>query len=181
MVLRIFLAAVLSAQVALADQNHPDLTRLFDQLGEAEGILESRRIEAEIWQRWLLPPQDSPHQELMDQVQQAIATRQIGAGLAKADDLLEFHPEFAEAWNKRATLYFMAGQLDQSVSDIIQTLTLEPRHFGALSGLLQILEARGDYARAIKVVAQLRQIAPAGQDFDTIERRLRDRLNEKAT
>ena len=59
-------------------------------------------------------------------------------------------PEFAEGWNKRATAYYLAGELDASIRDVERTLALEPRHFGALSGLGLIYLARDDELGALR-------------------------------
>jgi len=49
-------------------------------------------------------------------------------------ELIKISPDFAEAWNKRATVYYMMGKFELSTADVVETLRLEPRHFGALSG-----------------------------------------------
>ncbi len=61
--------------------------------------------------------------------------RDFDAAIEAFSEVIDRHPEFAEGWNKRATVYFMMGNYTQSAKDIKQTLILEPRHFGALSGL----------------------------------------------
>ena len=48
--------------------------------------------------------------------------------------IIEIEPDFAEGWNRRATIYYMMGEYQLSTSDVMETLQLEPRHFGALSG-----------------------------------------------
>ena len=64
-------------------------------------------------------------------------------------------PNFAEAWNKRATVYFMIGEFDKSMLDINQTLKLEPRHFGALDGMGLIFMHLKEYGEAIKIYDQM--------------------------
>ena len=67
-------------------------------------------------------------------------------------------PEFAEAWNRRATLLYLMGEFTLSMQDIQQTLALEPRHFGAISGMGQILlrqnklrDARSAFHKALEI------------------------------
>lgn len=82
------------------------------------------------------------------------------AALAAFDALVEAAPDFAEAWNKRATVYWLMGDHDRSAKDIAATLALEPRHFGALSGLAMIHEAHGRAFEAMEALEQVRGIHP---------------------
>ena len=81
--------------------------------------------------------------------------------LAAFDDLVERNPGFAEAWNKRATLHYLMGNDEASVADIVETLELEPRHFGALSGLALIYERNGQPAAAASAPAPRARRTPA--------------------
>ena len=74
--------------------------------------------------------------------------------------MIEAIPQFAEGWNRRATAYFMVGDFEASLRDIQQTLALEPRHFGALSGLSMILENTLQYDKAIQAEKLLLELMP---------------------
>jgi len=74
--------------------------------------------------------------------------------------VIEATPQFAEGWNRRATAYFMVGDFEASLRDIQQTLALEPRHFGALSGLSMILENTLQYDKAIQAEKLLLELMP---------------------
>ena len=74
--------------------------------------------------------------------------------------LIEAIPQFAEGWNRRATAYFIVGDFEASLRDIQQTLALEPRHFGALSGLSMILENTLQYDKAIQAEKLLLELMP---------------------
>jgi Flp pilus assembly protein TadD len=69
-------------------------------------------------------------------------------------------PDFAEGWNKRATLYYLVGNTDASIEDIKKTLELEPRHFGALSGLGLVYLQQGKLALAEEAFQQLITVHP---------------------
>jgi Flp pilus assembly protein TadD len=74
--------------------------------------------------------------------------------------VIQLAPDFAEGWNKRATAHYLADDLDASVRDIQKTLALEPRHFGALSGLGLIFMQRGDLAGALAAFEQVLVVHP---------------------
>ena len=85
------------------------------------------------------------------------------------NNLINEDPDFAEAWNKRATVYFMMGDFDKSMQDIIKTLELEPRHFGALDGMGLIFIHQGQYQQAIDVYDKMLEIFPFS--LKTMEKR----------
>ena len=78
--------------------------------------------------------------------------------------LIEVNPDFTEAWNKRATLRFMAWDFEGSLKDVEKVLTLEPRHFGALSGLGMIYLRLGEPENALKAYEDLLHIFPSNAD-----------------
>ncbi len=76
------------------------------------------------------------------------------------DRIITLKPDYAEGWNKRATVFFLVDEFAKSLADIEQVLALEPRHFGALSGLGMILSEIGEYQRAIGVFRQALAVDP---------------------
>ena len=117
-----------------ADQKDMRLPQLFDALKAAPSSEEAATVEAKIWAIWL-EAHDPAIDKLMEEGSEAMAAQQFGTALAKFNAIIEQRPDFAEGWNKRATLYYLMGDYEHSLADIDHTLELEPRHVGALSGL----------------------------------------------
>lgn len=139
----IILAGVLvPTAFAYADQKDPRLDRLFAILQTSGNERELNAAQAAIWETW------SRHVEadtdrLMRRGILALNAGDMPEAMAIFDTLVIAKPDFAEAWNKRATALFLLGELDRSAADVERTLALEPRHFGALSGLGRIEMLRG--------------------------------------
>lgn len=140
--------AFLSPGLASANQDDPRLDGLFDKLYEAEAPIEIKTLEQAIWALWLETP--SPTVELlMGSGMEAMQAQEFAKALSFFNVVVEFAPDYAEGWNKRATLHFLMGNNTASRADIQKTLALEPRHFGALAGLASILESEKDYTGAM--------------------------------
>ena len=139
----------LHGNLAMADQNDPELDTLFTALKTTANKGTAAQLQQEIWARWTAFESD----ERIDQKMQVGLKLMNSGALRDAEywfgTLAEAAPEFAEAWNKRATVRFMIGDLSGSKRDIARVLQLEPRHFGALSGLGMIHVQQGNYEGAL--------------------------------
>jgi len=118
------------------------LPQLFDALKVAPSPEDAELIEGKIWAIWL-EAHDSAIDTLMEEGSEAMAAQQFGTALAKFNAIIAQRPDFAEGWNKRATVWWLMNEFGKSIADIERTLALEPRHFGALSGL-GLIDARND-------------------------------------
>ena len=115
--------------------------------------------EGMIWSAWT----SHPHPDAADAMARALRMMQAHSfevAERELDRLIAAFPLWAEAWNKRATVLFLMDRDEDSVADIIQTLKLEPRHFGALSGYAQICLRRGDEAGALVAFEEALRIHP---------------------
>ena len=156
-ILRILLLAAALAGPAMADQTDERLDDLFDALQAAGSPQEAQLAERMIWAVWL--ESGSPTVDLlMSKGIGAMGEREAEPALAMFNTVIELAPDYAEAWNKRATLYYLMGRLEDSIADCERVLKLEPRHFGALSGLGMIYlqleqdeKALDAYKRALAV------------------------------
>ncbi len=179
--IRIGLVAIwLSAMAAgaHADQTAEELNPLFDKLASASNASEASQIEFKIWQHWLVGPDDNAD-VLMSQIIAAMKARQLTLGLNLSDQLIDSSPNFAEAWNKRATLHYLVGDIDASVEDIKQTIALEPRHIGAISGLGLIFLQQRNYQNALEAFEQVLKISPQSESALRSIERVRDKLGDE--
>ncbi|MBK8085644.1 MAG: tetratricopeptide repeat protein [Devosia sp.] len=151
------------------------LDRLFAQLRVASDAAAAHAIDQQIWMLWTSPSDPT----LAGRMREVLAARGIGdltGGIRLLDELVTDYPDYAEAWNQRATLYYMVGRYDDSIADCARVLALEPRHFGALSGrsLMYLQQGRRDLA--LKDMATAVAIHPY-----LSERQLFPELGEPAT
>ncbi|MGL4238776.1 tetratricopeptide repeat protein [Tabrizicola sp.] len=147
----------LTCAVAFAE-DQAKLDELFTRL-KAAGEEEAGRIETEIWIEW--SKSGSPAMDLL--LQRGRDAMELGDSLQAIEHftaIIDHAPDFAEAWNARATAYYMTGEFGPSIADIGKVLTLNPRHFGALSGLGMILEESGKPDRALEAYKAALAIHP---------------------
>lgn len=119
---------------AAADQTDPRLDDLFAKLKTAPDPGAAARLDAQIWRIWLQHPDARAYEATRSGIGYLSSGRAAEAEKAFTE-ALELQPDFAEAWNKRATVRFFMGDLEGSVEDCAHVLKLEPRHYGALAGL----------------------------------------------
>ena len=142
-----------------ADQNDPALDVLFERLAVTTSDEEASNITREIWQRWTA--NDDPNvSQLMQIGIRALNYSTYRKALQSFDRVIEMAPEFAEGWNKRATLYYHIKEYRRSIDDIKETLLLEPRHFGAWSGLGLVSIAQENYSGALAAFKKALSINP---------------------
>ena len=142
-----------------ADQNDPALDSLFDRLATTSSAEEASDISNEIWQRW--STNDDPDvSQLMEIGIRALNYSTYRKALRSFDRIIEMAPQFAEGWNKRATLYYHIREYRRSIDDIKETLRLEPRHFGAWSGLGLVSLAQENYPGALVAFKKALSINP---------------------
>ena len=142
-----------------ADQNDPALDSLFDRLATTSSAEEASDISNEIWQRW--SANDDPDvSQLMEIGIHGLNYSTYRKALRSFDRIIEMAPQFAEGWNKRATLYYHIREYRRSIDDIKETLRLEPRHFGAWSGLGLVSLAQENYPGALVAFKKALSINP---------------------
>ena len=124
------------------------LDTLFAKLQTATDPMAIQSLEAAIWEQWIMV-QDGPQRELMMRGIAEMQQHQLKQSVETFSKLIEIAPDLSEAWNKRATAHWLLGNFPASLNDICETVKLEPRHFGAYSGLGMIRAEMGEYPRAV--------------------------------
>ena len=137
---------------------------LLDQLELAQSMDEAGPIVEKLWREWTSAHKNSDEEALMSEGLVAMSEGNLDRAENIFTKLIEVNPSFTEAWNKRATLRFMLWDFEGSLKDVEKVLTLEPRHFGALSGLGMIHLRLGDPERALKAYEDLVNIFPSNAD-----------------
>jgi tetratricopeptide (TPR) repeat protein len=164
--------------VGRADQKDPRLPDLFADLASAASVEDAFRIESRIWDIW------TRHDEAKIDALMSAGRRKMQPGaydeaLAIFNKIVAEAPDFAEGWNKRATLLYLIGDLEGSVRDIESTLALEPRHFGALAGLGLIYRAINKPKSALKAFEKVLEISPQSLSVRLHIKQLRAELRGK--
>ncbi len=155
----VFVLAAMVAMPAAADQKDGRLDALFRQLRTAPDAAAAHRIEALVWHIWSESKMIGTRIVLREGLA-AMDEQDYQKALARFDAVVELEPEFAEGWNKRATVLFLMGDYAGSVEDIERTLALESRHFGALSGLGMIYDSLDQKKPALKAFRAALEIHP---------------------
>jgi tetratricopeptide (TPR) repeat protein len=154
------LAAPLSAGTAVDDSvKAQKLDQLFRDLKAAQSEAEGLALEHQIVTLWL----DSGDPRIDEWMDWAIAAMDAGAfevALGYLNNIVLTKPAFAEGWNKRATLYYAMGRYEESLSDIAETLRLEPRHFGAIAGRGFIMVRLGEWQKALDAFREVLALDP---------------------
>ena len=153
------LVLIFSISPTIAGQNDTRLNNLFERLRVTQDLAEARGIEGTIWEIWTESENANVNRAMLIGIA-SMHAGQLGTALNKFNEVIQLAPDFAEGWNKRATIFYLMKKFDWSVNDIAQTLKLEPRHFGALSGLGLINQAIGQNKAAIKAFEHALDLNP---------------------
>ncbi len=135
------------------------LDDLFARLKDAEDEEDAKSVAAAIERVWLKSGSDTADL-LVNRAAAAMAAKDTETATSLLGSVVEIEPNWAEGWNKRATLRFLSGDIDGAMADIDHVLKLEPRHFGALTGLGAILQKVGFDKRALEAYRRALAIYP---------------------
>ena len=163
-IVRSWLAALIGMMLAASvlAQNKESaamLDNLFAKLQSATDPMAVQLLEQAIWEQWTMVP-DSEQRKLMLRGIAEMQHQELKSAAETFTKLIELAPQVSEAWNKRATVYWLLGNFPASLSDICETIKREPRHFGAYSGLGMIRAEMNEPARAAAAFELARKYNP---------------------
>jgi tetratricopeptide (TPR) repeat protein len=152
-----------------------NLDFLFGALKAAPDEETAKAIEQRIWALWMHSRSDTANL-LMTRVQKAIEEKDLDLALKLLDAIVKIKPNYIEAWNRRATIYYMKKDYGRSIADIREVLRREPRHFGALTGLGLILQDIGDDRQALEVYRRALAVYPKLERVPDIVKTLTEKV-----
>ena len=155
------------------------LDRLFDALRAAPDNESAKYVENRIWSMWLATDSDTTTL-LMSRVKTAVDAKDLDLGIKLLSAVIEIKPDYVEAWNRRATLYYMKKDYEHSIADIEQVLKREPRHFGALSGLGMIFQELGDDKSALEAFRRALAVHPHLERIPELVKQLTEKVEGRA-
>ena len=154
------------------------LNNLFDQLQIINNSKSAALLEQKIWSIWNEHPSDFKLTEKLEFGTELMQYGDYNYALKVFSNILENDPKWSEAWNKRATVYFLMSQFKNSLNDIDKVLDIEPRHFGALSGQARIFIKLQKYEKAIKSIERALEFYPSfrsGEMIPEIEKLIKEK------
>ena len=164
-----------SSPVALPMDRGERIDELFSELRRARNEAAAHRVANRIWREWFRSGSASIDL-LMQRADQAMKARRFHAALDLLDQVVTIAPNYPEGWNRRATVHFMMNDYSKSMADIERTLRLEPRHFGALAGMAQILKNTGRKQMALDAYMRVLEVYPMMRNAQSEVGELADEL-----
>ena len=148
-----------STTTLIANERDVELDNLFSELKKNNPAV-SKNIEQRIWTLWSTHPSDDKLTSILNEGSKLMQDKDLFRAILVFTEVIEMDPTWAEAWNKRATVYYMIGEFEKSQSDINKVLNLEERHFGALAGQGLVNIQLKNYEKAILSYQMVEKIYP---------------------
>ncbi len=158
-----------------AEEPQARVDRLFDELRRARNEQAAERVASRLRSEWALSGSASVDL-LMQWSQEAMKKEDNAVAMDFLDQVVMLAPDYAEGWNRRATLHFTMENYSKSMADIGRVLRLEPRHFGALGGMATILKNTGHKEAAMHAYERVLNVYPMMRSAQTELGNLADEL-----
>ena len=167
-----------------AEEKTSELDKLFNQLKNSKNLSSAKILEKKIWEIWLIHPSDDRRgfrlTELLTQGSRLMNMGELNKAYELFTQIIATEPDWSEAWNKRATVLYLMNRYQPSLDDIKITLTLEPRHFAAMSGeALNYIELK-QYEKAIESYKAAQTIYPLLGSAKKMIPELQELINDQA-
>jgi tetratricopeptide (TPR) repeat protein len=153
-----------------------NLDRLFEALKAAPDDESAKYIENRIWAIWIASSSDTANL-LMSRAKIAVDGKDFDLAIKLLNAVIDIRPDFVEAWNRRATVYYTKKDFGHALADIHEVLAREPRHFGALSGLGIILQELGDDKHALEVFRRALAVHPRLERVPDLVKKLTEKVD----
>ena len=155
----LFLISTIFSNV-FGENRDSQLNKLFKDLRENNYSL-SHKVEQEIWRIWSTHPKNEKLTSMLAKGSDLVNNQKLDKAVNVFSKVIDLDPNWAEAWNKRATVFYMLGEFQKSQNDIDKVLQLEERHFGALAGQGLVNIQLENYEKAIMSYKKAQEIYPS--------------------
>ena len=146
-----------------SEERELELNKLFNQLKNNSNASMAFDVEMKIWNIWSTHPSQENLTQLLADGSNLMAQHKLNKAYETFSKVISLDPNWAEGWNKRATVLYMLGRYEESQEDINEVLKLEKRHFGALSGQGLVQIELKNYEGAINSYKEVQKIYPSMQ------------------
>ena len=175
----IFLIFFFNLNSLFADDRVKELNKLFKDLKTMNYSIASK-IEQEIWQIWSTHPNDKNLTMLLNKGSSLVNELKYNQAIDIFSKAINLDPLWAEAWNKRATVFYLSGNFEKSQNDIDKVLELEKRHFGALAGQGLVNIQLKNYNKAIKSYEKAKKIYPTMKSPDMMINQIKELIKKQS-
>ena len=152
-----------------------NIDKLFEALKVAPTEESAKYVENRIWALWLAAGGDTSNL-LMGRVKTAMEKKELDVAIKLLNAIIDLKPDFVEAWNRRATVFFNNKDYVSAIADIHEVLMREPRHFGALSGLGTIMQELGDDKAALEAYRRALAVHPKLEKVPDLVKKLTEKV-----
>ena len=162
-----------------SDDQKSELNKLFEKL-KVENASLSFETEQKIWKIWSTHPKNYELTKLLDDGSELVRKNKLFESIDLFTEVINLDPNWAEAWNKRATAFYMIGEFQKSQNDIDKVLKLEERHFGALAGQGLVNIQLKNYEKAIKSYQEAMIVYPSMNSAELMIKKIKAMINKES-
>ena len=164
---------------SLSENRKIQLNRLFNEL-KINNVSSSYVIEQKIWKLWSQHPTNQNLTIKLEEGSEFVRNQKLSKAIEIFSEVIELDPDWAEAWNKRATVLYLLGDYNGSQKDIDEVLKLEKRHFGALAGEGLVNIELKNYEKAIKSYQKAQKIYPSMKSPNIMIEKIKELIKQQS-